>query len=507
MVFSSYEFILVFLPVVLLGVWLSRLYGSARAAIGVLCLASFAFYAYWDWRFLPLLLASIIVNHLVAGAILRGTSHRKTLLIFGIAFNLLLLGYFKYFNFFVENWQLATGDSFEFTRVILPIGISFFTFQQIAYLTDVYTDKSGKYSLVDYALFVSFFPQLIAGPIVHHKEIMPQLSRSGLGRFSLESMSRGIVVFVIGLGKKVLIADTLGSYADTLFAAAGQGGEMSAFEAWGAAAAYGLQLYFDFSGYADMAIGLGLFFGIRLPENFDRPYAALSIRDFWRRWHMTLSRFLRDYLYIPLGGSRHGRTRQLVNLMLTMVLGGIWHGAGWTFLLWGMLHGLYLVIERVFGEMWARFTGAGRLAAPLAWLLTMAAVFFAWVPFRAEGLEPTLVIWQGMLLGPLLPASFDAHLGEGMIGLLDSLGLSRSGPTHLGLREWVSLVPMLVAAMALAVWVPNGHRLASLAFNSARGQASASPVRARLAGGLVAVIFVGAMLYLSYNPVFLYFQF
>ncbi len=505
MVFSSLAFILVYLPLVVAATWLARRVAGLRGAIALLCLASFVFYAYWDWRFLPLLLLSILCNFVCARRLIHAATRRRLVLVVGIAGNLLALGYFKYFNFFVDNAALLGGWQFDLARVVLPIGISFFTFQQIAYLVDVHRTRRHDYALLDYALFVSFFPQLIAGPIVHHREMMPQFENPELGRFAPFLVSRGMVVFVFGLTKKVLIADTLAGYSDQLYAAAATGASLSALDAWGAAITYGLQLYFDFSGYADMAIGLGLIFGIFLPENFDRPYAAVSIRDFWRRWHITLSRFLRDYLYIPLGGSRVGPARAQVNLMITMLLGGIWHGAGWTFFLWGGLHGGYLVLQRLFEQLRARL-GIPVLPWPLAWALTMAAVFFAWVPFRADSLATTLVIWQGMLfLGPLLPERVATAMGTGPAELLAGLGFALDGTNVLVAREWLWLIAGAAAALALAILLPNGHGVAAAVF--AGEPTAAGRLRGQLAGIATSLALIVSLLYLTYEPVFLYFQF
>jgi alginate O-acetyltransferase complex protein AlgI len=516
MVFSSYAFILVFLPILLALVWLTRyllparLVVPARLIVVLLSLGSFVFYAYWDWRFLPLLLGSILVNHLIAKWLLRAGAHGRLVLALGITANLACLGYFKYVDFFLGNLAVLTQTEIGVIGTILPLGISFFTFQQIAFLVDVHKERRHDYPLLDYTLFVTFFPQLIAGPIVHHKEIMPQLRHRDLGRFSVQNVNRGLTIFVIGLAKKVLIADSLAPYADQLFAVAATGAPMSAFEAWGGALAYGLQLYFDFSGYADMAIGLALLFGVKLPENFAQPYAATSIREFWRRWHMTLSRFLRDYLYIPLGGSRHGRARELSALMVTMLLGGIWHGAGWTFLLWGGLHGLYLVIERAWaslGEVVGRPEWPPALARPLGWLLTMAAVVFAWVPFRAESFEATWVMWQAMLMGPVLPQAMQAIIGERAAMLLSGVGIAVEGPIYLGLRDWIVLLPCLVAMLVLAMVLPNGHALGERVHEPLNPEWSVSRSYAMALGSAAALLFVGSLIYLGYNPVFLYFQF
>ena len=505
MVFSSFAFIFVYLPLVVAATWLARRIAGLRGVIALVCLASFVFYAYWDWRFLPVLLLSILFNFVCARRLIHGEARRRLVLVVGISCNLLALGCFKYLNFVVENLAFVAGRDWGFANVVLPIGISFFTFQQIAYLVDVYRTRRHEYALLDYALFVSFFPQLIAGPIVHHREMMPQLQNPELGRFDPAMVSRGMVVFVFGLTKKVLIADTLAGYSDQLYAAAAAGATLSALDAWGAAITYGLQLYFDFSGYADMAIGLALIFGIFLPENFDRPYAAVSISDFWRRWHITLSRFLREYLYIPLGGSRVGPARTRVNLMITMLLGGIWHGAGWTFFLWGALHGSYLVLQRLFEQLRERL-GIPALPWPIAWALTMAAVFFAWVPFRAESLAATLVIWEGMLfLGPLLPERVASAIGTAPAELLTALGFALDGPDIFIVREWLWLIVGAAAALVLAVLLPNGHRVAAVVFTA--GPTARSRLRGRLAGIATSLALIAMLLYLSYQPVFLYFQF
>ncbi len=516
MVFSSYAFILAFLPALLAVVWLVRhalpakLVVPARLVVVVLSLASFVFYAYWDWRFLPLLIGSILVNHLIAKWLLRSGAYSRLVLALGITANLACLGYFKYVDFFIGNLAVLTQSEIGVIGTVLPLGISFFTFQQIAFLVDVHKERRHDYPILDYTLFVTFFPQLIAGPIVHHKEMMPQIRHPDLGRFSLQNVNRGVTIFVIGLAKKVLIADSLAPYADQIFAVAATGTAMSAFEAWGGALAYGLQLYFDFSGYADMAIGLALLFGVRLPENFDRPYAATSIRAFWRRWHMTLSRFLRDYLYIPLGGSRHGRAHELSALMVTMLLGGIWHGAGWTFVLWGALHGFYLVVERVWaslGDAVGRPEWPPELTRPLGWSITMAAVFFAWVPFRAESFEATWVMWQAMLMGPVLPEAMQAIIGERAAALLAGIGIAVEGPMHLGLRDWIILLPLLSAMLGLAMILPNGHALGERVHEPLNPAMAGSRRYAMASGTVAALLFVGSLIYLGYNPVFLYFQF
>ncbi|MEM1367429.1 MAG: MBOAT family O-acyltransferase, partial [Cyanobacteria bacterium P01_H01_bin.15] len=326
---------------------------------------------------------------------------RRGALIAGIATNLGLIGYFKYTNFFVDTLAAVRGQSFSVPPIVLPLAISFFTFQQIAYLVDAANGQSRDRNFLHYALFVSFFPQLIAGPIVHHQEVIPQLRDKTLFRPQWRHLSIGITIFALGLSKKVLLADTVAPYANEIFDAAANGEAISALEAWTGALAYTFQLYFDFSGYSDMAIGAARLFGIKLPLNFNSPYKALSISDFWRRWHITLSNFLRDYLYIPLGGNRLGPPRQVSNLLMTMLLGGLWHGAGWTFVFWGGLHGVYLGIHRFWEQRVGRLAPTGWQIL-LYWGLTFGAVVVSWVFFRAPNFVTALTILQAMFGGQAL---------------------------------------------------------------------------------------------------------
>ncbi|WP_394425077.1 MBOAT family O-acyltransferase [Vreelandella stevensii] len=392
MVFSTPEFLFLFLPVVWLVFWGLARFAKPSWLLGWLGLASLVFYAAWDITLLPLLLGSIAVNFWLAG---RVTHPGRGWLWLGVGFNLALLGWFKY-SLFVLSWADLPAPGFS--PLVLPLGISFFTFQQIAFLVDVRSGvvQRGPFSL--YGVFVSFFPQLIAGPIVHYRELAPQLAT--LRRPEPWAVRFGLVLLCLGLAKKLLIADNLAPFVDMLYAKPPE--SMVAGDTLVAGWAYGLQLYFDFSGYADMAIGLALLFGVRLPDNFDSPYQARDIQAFWRRWHMTLSRFLRDYLYVPLGGSQQGLPRHLVALMVTMLLGGLWHGAGWQFLLWGALHGGLLAGLVV----WRRVVPC-RLPCGLSWLLTLVAVMLAWVPFRADSLTHTwaiysaLTVWQWGALGDM----------------------------------------------------------------------------------------------------------
>lgn len=392
MIFSSYPFLLQLLPLVWVSFLLCRRWGMTSAAVAVLLCGSTIFYVSWSWHDGALLLASIVLNHALGRCQQARPSRRW--LILAIVGNLSLLLYYKYAGFLLGflpqavHWQWA-----------LPLGISFFTFQQMAWHVDLYQRRPGTTSgLARYALFVLFFPQLIAGPIVHARNILPRLRAGWLGRPLPWTL--GVTLLCMGLAKKVLLADSIAPGVDRLFGAAASGQALNAVEVLTAAFGYGLQLYFDFSGYGDMAVGLGLMFGIRLPTNFRAPYRSSSIVDFWRRWHITLSAFLRDYLYVPLGGGHSGRLRQAFNLMLTMLLGGLWHGAGWQFVLWGGIHGLLLGAAHA----WRR--AFPPLPAPLGLALTTAAVMLVWIPFRANSLAVAMNMYRGLLdwSGPSLTA-------------------------------------------------------------------------------------------------------
>lgn len=389
MLFNSPTFLFVFFPIVFLVFFTFGQLGFRKLASAWLFLASLAFYGWDDPYFLiPLIVASIAFNYSVGRAI-AAKPHSRAILAFGIAINLGLLAYFKYANFVTENLALLGIPA---THISLPIGISFFTFTQIAFLVDSYSDRANEYNPVHYGLFVAFFPHLIAGPILHHKEMMPQFASPETYVLNSASLLTGISWFAAGLFKKVVLADGIEPYASAVFSAAAQGQSLGFVEAWIGALSYSLQLYFDFSGYSDMAIGLALMFGIVFPPNFNSPYKALSLIDFWRRWHMTLSRFLRDYLYIPLGGNRQGPLRRHLNLLLTMLLGGLWHGAAWTFVAWGALHGLGLLLNHLWRS--SRF----QFPSIVGWAVTLTFVVFAWVPFRASSLSSAVTIWKAMIV-------------------------------------------------------------------------------------------------------------
>jgi alginate O-acetyltransferase complex protein AlgI len=419
MLFNSYSFIFLFLPATFAGMfWLGR--HSGRLAALWLGMASLFFYAVWDPRFVLLLLASIAFNYGAGYAIgLQRAAGKQQqagqLLAAAIAINLVLLGYFKYTNFFLGAANQLLAGHVPALDIILPLGISFFTFTQIAFLVDVRRGIAKEYNFIHYLLFVTYFPHLIAGPVLHHKQMMPQFANPATYRINAENVAVGLTIFAIGLAKKVLVADNLANYATPIFDRVSDGYTPMLAEAWIGALSYTLQLYFDFSGYSDMAIGLSLLFNVRLPLNFNSPYKATSIIDFWRRWHMTLSAFLRDYLYFALGGNRKGAARRYANLWVTMLLGGLWHGAGWTFLVWGGLHGVYLMINHGWRDLRARlgWGEGGRVAKLAAGALTFTAVVVGWVVFRADSLATAGAMLAGMSGGNgiSLPAVLEGRLG------------------------------------------------------------------------------------------------
>lgn len=512
MLFNSVEFIFAFLPITLcLFFLLGRRFGSESAIIWLVLMSLF-FYAWWDPRYLVIILLSMGGNYLLGQRLYR--QRRRAELIAGIGANLLVLGYYKYAGFLVWNLAWASGTDFDIGTIVLPLAISFFTFQQVAYLVDSYKGVTQEYRFVHYALFVTFFPQLIAGPIVHHREMLPQFAQPGTFRPLASNIAIGLSIFAIGLFKKTVIADSAALYANPVFNAADQGASPALIEAWIGTLAYSFQIYFDFSGYSDMALGLARMFGIILPLNFYSPYKAASISEFWRRWHMTLSRFLRDYIYIPLGGNRKGPACRYLFLMTTMLLGGLWHGAGWNFVIWGSLHGSYLAINH-------GWRGMGRKLPPvLAWLLTMLAVMVAWVFFRATTLDGALTVLAGMagINGVSLPNAILARLGE-FGTILQALGVNsyHGGATQLvkGGLTCLALLPVVLclpnaqdlfrhqrpslSTLALArddAFWPSPQRLLQIAW---------SP-RARWAS-LISLFWLSGVMTLGQVSDFLYFQF
>ncbi len=401
MLFHSPEFIFLFLPLTLIIYYLLINRFSRLIGLSWLCVASLFFYGYWNWRYLPLMIGSILFNYLISKFMFLAKNNndqltKKITLIIGITGDLLLLCYYKYVDFFISLSNQVMHTQYALMGVILPLGISFFTFTQIAYLIDCYRDKVDEYNFIKYALFVTYFPHLIAGPILHHKEMISQFNNKNV-LHAQENFLAGVTMFTLGLCKKLFFADSLAGTADAMFNAA-IAGNLNTINAWIGTLAYTLQIYFDFSGYSDMAIGLSILFGVRLPINFYSPYKAASIIEFWRRWHITLSRFLRDYLYIPLGGNRNGFFRRYLNLILTMLLGGFWHGAGWTFLIWGMLHGGFLVVNHGWRHFHSiiDFKLPTYLSHPVSVLLTFFCVMIAWVFFRSPDVKTALTILHCM---------------------------------------------------------------------------------------------------------------
>ena len=462
MLFNSYEFIFLFLPITFFVYATIGKLSSRRFAIIWLIASSLFFYGWWNPAYLGLIIASMLFNYLI-GAAMLGTSgyyKSKIILIVGVTVNLSVLAYFKYADFFVDNINDVFSVSWNVGNIILPLAISFFTFQQITYLIDTYRGETKEYSFVNYALFVSFFPQLIAGPIVHHREMMPQFSSINVKSINYDYIAVGLTIFFFGLFKKVVIADSMSPYAIETFAVVSQGDMLSLFEAWKGVLSYTFQLYFDFSGYSDMAVGSALLFGIRLPINFNSPYKSKNIIEFWRRWHMTLSRFLKDYLYIPLGGNRKGSLRRYSNIMITMLLGGLWHGAGWTFVIWGGLHGFYLIINHA----WKSSIIAVGITIKenffldsLSRLVTFTAVIIAWTYFRAADLESANLMVKSLFGygGVVWPE--EASYQFGMLStVFQAWGLRYQYLEHFNGMEHV----ILMVSLLMFVWLsPNIHQL------------------------------------------------
>ena len=458
MLFNSVEFIFVFLPVTLAGFFI--LGGWSRAAGAAwLFLASLVFYAWWNPIFVILLLASIVTNFAISRQILRATSRgsdpaARQWLVAGIAIDLIVLIYYKYFNFILANLFAAIGTNPPDINVVLPIGISFFTFTQIAFLVDTYRRKAEEYNPIHYGLFVSYFPHLVAGPILHHSEMMPQFGNSSIYRANAKDIAAGLMMFSIGMFKKTIFADNIALVSNQIFADVIKVSSIDFLTAWQGALAYTLQIYFDFSGYSDMAIGLSLMMGVRLPINFNSPYKSGNIIEFWRRWHMTLSRFLKDYLYIPLGGNRFGANRRSLNLMATMLLGGLWHGAAWTFVAWGGLHGFYLLVNHSWRSRVHAVIGSKTVKSTayvfLSSALTFLCVVFAWVPFRADSLDTATKMMWAMIGANGLP-SFQ-QVGAWIVRLITSAPETLVGAAPWGLIPWLLLIAWLL---------PNSQQLLS----------------------------------------------
>jgi alginate O-acetyltransferase complex protein AlgI len=509
MLFNSYLFIFLFLPVTWL-VWRGFVHwGGAQAGVGCLIGASLFFYAWWDWRYAPLLVLSLLVNYGVGRRLIAaaGAPSRRGWLALGLAWNLGLLGFCKYWDFFIRNANALTDAGLPLLHVVLPLGISFFTFQKIAFLLDANAGGIRSVRLRDFSLFVVFFPQLIAGPIVHHRDFIPQLHDPEFGRIYARRLALGLTLFSAGLFQKSFVADALAPLADSAFGLAANGPMLRCQEAWLGLLAYSFQLFYDFSGYSHMALGLALLFGLRLPVNFLAPYTAGSLIEFWRRWHITLSAFLRDYVYIPLGGNRGSRPRVLLNLFLTLLVGGIWHGAGWTFVLWGAWHGVGIGLN----HLW-QLRRAPAAAMPRGWarLLTLGVVLPGWCLFRA----PDLVTAQ--------------NFAESLLGFhgftVPVAWLSWVQPLApvVRARGWLpnlAATPFALVVLVVAGWLACfGPRLLRW-FGATAGDVTATPAwqaaelapphatltwRQAVAAGLMLSLAVAA---LSRSAPFLYFQF
>ncbi|WP_317205831.1 MBOAT family O-acyltransferase [Janthinobacterium sp.] len=515
MLFNSFTFIFLFLPLSA-ALYFALARRSHSAAAASLALASLLFYGWWSVRYVPLLLASIGFNYWAGWRMGRAApAIKRRWLVLAVAANLLLLAYFKYADFLIAGVNALASARWPALHVILPIGISFFTFTQIAFLVDTYQGKVKECRFLHYLLFVTYFPHLIAGPVLHHKEMMPQFARAASYRPSARNLAVGLTIFAIGLAKKVLIADNLAGHANFLF---DKGATPELLLAWGGVLAYAFQLYFDFSAYSDMAIGVSRLFGIRLPLNFNSPYKATNMIEFWRRWHMSLSRFLRDYLYVPLGGSRKGTPRRYLNLMLTMLLGGLWHGAGWNFVVWGALHGAYLSLNHAWIGLAQRigFPRQARAWACVSGPLTFAAVCYAWVFFRAPDFARASQIVLGMSggFGVALPKSLAQQLGA-LAPLLEQWGVSfylGGGTRFLQTYAWVLL------AAALSFLLPNTQQIMDRCAPALEYRRGLDAARGAVARALtwrptrgwavwIGLITLGSLLSLGRPAEFLYFQF
>lgn len=480
MLFNSYIFILVFLPVVFASYFLLLKLKNKNIAKIFFVGANLYFYSYWNIKYLPIILLSIAINFALATSINNSKSQKvkKSILIGGILFNIGLLGYYKYYDFFITNLNTVFSTNLSLLNLALPLAISFFTFQQIAYLVDTYREGTKEYKLLDYAFFVTFFPHLIAGPIVHHREIIDQLHDGTNYKIKSANISAGFYIFCIGLFKKVIIADTFAEWANLGY---NNIGSLTLVDSWVTTLAYTFQLYFDFSGYCDMAIGLGLLFNIVLPVNFNSPYRALDIQDFWRRWHMTLGRFFTHYLYIPLGGNRKGSARTYINLFIIFFVSGIWHGAGWTFVIWGILHGLATVINRFWKTLNIK------LPKFVAWLLTFLFVHIGWVFFRSPDLSTAMTLLQKMF--DIRYFKFPPSMATSLNEMLDK--------TFIPTTYFFDLKLLLVFALALAI--------VALFKNSIEKLKSFTPSFKNAA--FISVLAFLSLLYLTRVSEFLYFKF
>ncbi len=482
MLFNSYEFIFLYLPITFLLFFVLAKNRGMRIATFWLTTASFFFYGWWDYRYVPLLFASICFNYYIGRHIER-SKRGKGWLVFGITGNLLLLGGFKYTGFFLDTVNMLMGTTlFDVPRIVLPLGISFFTFTQTAYLVDIYRRETRNEGFLTYCEFVTIFPHLIAGPIISHKKMMPQFTDEYNFSVNWRNMAIGSCLFAMGLFKKVVIADRLSPWVADAFA---RPDILTFLEAWIGAISYTFQLYFDFSGYSEMAIGLGLMFNLELPMNFNSPYQATSMIDFWRRWHMTLGEWVRDYLYIPMGGNRQGELQKMRNLFVSMLLIGLWHGAGWSFVFWGGLHGFFLMIN----HQWRRL--GGNLPSFVNWVLTFLCVVVCWVFFRAENFRDAIVMLRAMVdVGNItLPSGSIAYE---YFGFLHNYGIQFVESSRVFPLRFVVLIGLVVLLAVL----PNPQILVGKSFRA--------DWKWSIATTLALVI---SILFIAKDSPFLYFQF
>ena len=488
MLFNSYEFLFAYLPVVFVLFFAigKRNHQSAAAFLGI---ASLFFYAWFSIKALPLLLGSIVINYLFGLKI--STTGKRHWLSIAVIFNLAVLSFFKYVNFFIDNanFVLPSTNTITPLDIALPIGISFFTFTQIAFLVDCYQGKVKEKNFVHYLLFVTYFPHLIAGPVLHHAQMMPQFAKKETYNLDYEKIGLGVLIFTIGLAKKILIANPLGEYADSFFNGIDSSSSPSFVNAWLGTLAYTFQIYFDFSGYTDMAIGISLLFGIHLPINFNAPYQATNIIEFWRRWHISLSNFLRDYLYIPLGGNKKGISQRYINLMITMILGGLWHGANWTFILWGLAHGLLLSWNHFWRSLAISQAFNIKILKPVFWTLTFIVICFTWVLFRVEDVHHLQPVYSGLM---------------GLNGF-DNLKLSWAFAEHLK----ASRLYELLALSFLIIWLGKPSHLLIDSLRNWHQKTLWLPTALKF-NGIAVLVFLFMMYCINmvgnYNP-FLYFQF
>jgi alginate O-acetyltransferase complex protein AlgI len=511
MLFNSYAFILGFLPLALALFFLLGRLNRVWAAAW-LALASIAFYGYWSVEYIALLLGSVAFNFLCGRAIAKraGSTAGRWILIVSVAANLILLGFYKYADFFASSANEIAKTHLPLLHIALPIGISFFTFTQIAFLADASKGIVKEYRFVHYLLFVSYFPHLIAGPILHHAEMMPQFASVAPYRFSARCFGVGLTVFAIGLAKKVLIADPFGDMVSPIFAAAHAGVPIRLIAAWVGVLAFTCQLYFDFSGYSDMAIGISKLFGIDLPINFASPYKSTSIIQFWQRWHMTLSRFLRDYLYFPLGGNRKGKLRRYVNLMTTMVLGGLWHGANHTFLIWGALHGCYLMINHAWRSVFPQRRHPSFARSLVSGTVTFLAVAAAWVFFRAEDIPSAFNLLRGIAaFNGIAVHEGSSGFWQGFVQVFPQVAVVPEGAfQHLPFAPGrVELAVRFLVAAVLLLAMPNTQQIAQRVERTFVPSHTPSRFYRFAVPGLAGVLLVAALSQMQKVSAFLYFQF